>query len=141
MFELFDELNQSINAFSKIDRYSYVIGVVKGNTISDNYTIDNDTLLYILDNGSPRNDIIPYNLTRRFSEWFNSEIAPKIEAELYDRIVDGDYDERCIKDVFESYKPIILNWYRNEVRKCKALDFNMKKFANKIYCKILCKDI
>lgn len=141
MYDFIEDLKSSVKAFSKISKCEYVIGVEEGTTATKNYTITNDNLLYILDNGSPRNGIVPHNLTTRFKNWFKSEIEPRMEEDLYDKIIDDDLDEKYIRIVFENYQPLVLNWYRNEIRKIKILDFNMNEFTNKIYCKIICKDI
>lgn len=141
MYDFIEDLKSSVKAFSKISKCEYVIGVEEGTTATENYTITNDNLLYILDNGSPRNGIVPHNLTTRFKNWFKSEIEPRMEEDLYDKIIDDDLDEKYIRIVFENYQPLVLNWYRNEIRKIKILDFNMNEFTNKIYCKIICKDI
>lgn len=141
MYDFIEELQTSIKAFSKINNCEYVIGVEDGTMTSENYTISNDNLLYVIDNGSPRNNIAPHNLTTRFNSWFKSEIEPRMEDDLYDKIIDDDLDERYIRDCFENYKPLVLIWYKNEIRKLKILDFDMNKFVDKIYCKIICKDI
>jgi hypothetical protein len=141
MYDLLEELESDIKSFSKIDKCEYVIGVEEGETKSGLYKVSNNNLLYMIDNGSPRNNIHPYNLTTRFNSYFKSSIEPRMEERLYDKIIDGEEDEDCIKSVFEEFKPFVLNWYRTEIRKLNVLDFNMSDFAEKIFCKIICKDI
>lgn len=141
MFNFIDELSEKFRIFSKIDKYAYSIVVKDGMTESATYKVTNDNLLYIADNGSPRNMILPSNVNRRFDEWFHSEIEPLMVNDLYEHIIEEDDKESYILDCFGKYKPRVEQWYKNEIKKMKILDIDMNKFSNKIFCKIIRKDI
>ena len=141
MYNLIDDLTNQFKVFSRINKYSYEVYVNDGMTESELYKVTNSNLLYIIDNGSPRNNILPSNINRRLNEWFSSQIEPLMENELFDNIIEDDYDEKYIMLCFEKYMPRILNWYREEIRKIKILDIDMNKFSKQIYCKIIYKDI
>lgn len=141
MYNLIDELSEKFRIFSKIDKYAYSINVKDGMTESATYKVTNENLLYIADNGSPRNMILPSNINRRLQEWFKSEIELLIVNDLYEHVVDDDYKEDYILDCFEKYKPMVEQWYKNEIRKMNVLDIDMRKFSEQISCKIIHKDI
>lgn len=141
MYNYIDELSKQFKIFNQINKYSYVVYVKEGMTESELYKVKNDNFLYMIDNGSPKNNILPFNINRRFKEWFFSEIEPRMENDLFEEIIDNDESESCIMICFEKYLPTIESWYKNELRKMKVLDIDMNKFANQIYCKIIHKDI
>lgn len=137
MYEIIEELKEGIENFRKAINYEFYIGVKDGYQISELYKVRNEDLFYMIDNGSPRNGIPPFNICRRFKEWFDSNISEELEEKLYSITMNDEYDPIEIQDLYSSYIPRILIWYRNEIRKMKVLDFNMNKFANEIFVEII----
>lgn len=137
MYEAIEELKEGIEDFRKATHYEFYIGVNEGYQISELYKVKNEDLFYMIDNGSPRNGILPFNICRRFKEWFDSNISEELEEKLYSITMNDGYDPNVIRDLYSSYIPKILIWYRNEIRKIKVLDFNMNNFANEIFVKII----
>lgn len=141
MYDIIEELKDGIDDFHKAVNYEFYIGVNEGYQTSELYRVKNEDLFYMIDNGSPRNGIPPFNICRRFKDWFNSNIAQDLEERLYAITIYQEYDPQEVQRLYESYIPEILDWYKNEIRKLTVLDFNMNSFANEIFVKIIYKDI
>lgn len=146
-----DNLQHKLSLLSTVEYYYYIIETKDGEINSQIEKISYHQLFYYLDNGNLIYNIYPLNLSTRFHYWLQNFIFPEIQREIYDGVMNRDWNEQNIRYSFENRIPLIIEYLKSLIRPANKQiqlqkitknqitteTLKLNKFINNINCKLI----
>lgn len=142
-------IDEVLDILEKVNDYTYSITIIDSPNLVPFNLYTNSDFFYVLDKGSPLNNITPRRLTEKIEDYFQNTIEKELANEIVDKAFNLNLKESELKSLFEKYsvqlETYIKNLIRNDTHKISFtkdeetlyVDFNA--FANLITCKVIKK--